>query len=54
MKIQRNKIERGLDGESNPAVSIFDLKNNHGWKDKLEASVGVTEMSHEQWLDSLK
>ena len=28
-KIQRNKLERGLDGDSNPAVTIFDLKNNH-------------------------
>lgn len=35
-KIQRNKLERGLDGESNPAVTIFDLKNNHGYKDKTE------------------
>ena len=36
IKIQRNKVERGLIGESNPAVSIFDLKNNHGYKDKTE------------------
>lgn len=35
-KIQRNKVERGLIGESNPAVTIFDLKNNHGYKDKTE------------------
>ena len=33
MKIQRNKVERGLMGESNAAVSIFDLKNNHGYED---------------------
>lgn len=36
LKIQRNKLERGLCGESNPAVTIFDLKNNHGYKDKTE------------------
>ena len=36
LKIQKNKVERGLDGDSNPAVSIFDLKNNHGYKDKTE------------------
>lgn len=35
-KIQRNKVERGLSGLSNPAVTIFDLKNNHGYKDKTE------------------
>jgi hypothetical protein len=36
LKIQQNKLVRGLSGESNPAVSIFDLKNNHGYKDKTE------------------
>ena len=36
LKVQRNKLERGLDSESNPAVTIFDLKNNHGYKDKTE------------------
>lgn len=36
LKIQRNKLERGLTGESNPAVTIFDLKNNHLYKDKQE------------------
>ncbi len=35
-KIARNKTERGLMGESNAAVTIFDLKNNHGYKDKQE------------------
>lgn len=38
-KIQRNKIERGLTGESNPAVTIFDLKNNHNYNDKTETDV---------------
>ena len=36
LKIQRNKLERGLIGLSNPAVTIFDLKNNHGYSDKSE------------------
>lgn len=36
MKIQRNKVERGLLGSSNPSVTIFDLKNNHGYVDKSE------------------
>ena len=39
LKIQRNKIERGLMGESNPAVSIFDLKNNHNYRDKTESDI---------------
>ena len=36
LKIQRNKLERGLDGDSNPAITIFDLKNNHGYVEKQE------------------
>ena len=36
LKIQKNKVERGLDGESSAPVTIFDLKNNHGYKDKSE------------------
>lgn len=41
MKIQRNKVERGLDWDSNPAVTIFDLKNNHSYKEKQEVDVNV-------------
>lgn len=36
LKIQKNKVERALVGESQPAMSIFDLKNNHHYKDKVE------------------
>ena len=39
LKIQKNKLERGLSGESNPAVSIFDLKNNHGYVDKTSSEL---------------
>ena len=46
MKIQRNKLERGLMGTSNPAVTIFDLKNNHGYKDQVEIDLGVKEPLH--------
>lgn len=35
-KIQRSKIERGLLGDFNPAVTIFLLKNNFGYVDKQE------------------
>jgi hypothetical protein len=32
----------GLRGKLNPAMSIFNLKNNYGWKDKTEQDVDVT------------
>lgn len=45
-KIQRDKVEKGLMGESNSAVTIFDLKNNHGYKDKQEQELsGGIEVS---------
>ena len=43
-KIQRNKVERGLDGDSNPAVTIFDLKNNHDYKDKTESQITLDKI----------
>ncbi len=46
LKIQSNKLERGLAGESNPAVSIFDLKNNHNYVDKTESEVKIAPESH--------
>ena len=27
-------------GDTNPTVSIFNLKNNFGWKDKQEVDIG--------------
>lgn len=42
MKIQRNKVERGLMGDSHAAVTIFDLKNNHDYKEKTETSTDLT------------
>lgn len=38
-KIQRDKVERGLSGQSNSSVTIFDLKNNHGYRDSSELDV---------------
>ena len=35
-KIQQNKVERALSGLAPASSSIFDLKNNHGYKDKTE------------------
>ena len=40
-KIQQNKVERGLTGTAPSAVTIFDLKNNHGYKDKTETDVNA-------------
>ncbi|MDH6357619.1 DNA-packaging protein [Parabacteroides sp. PF5-9] len=39
MRIQQDVMERGLSGRSNPAVSIFNLKNNFGYVDKQEHEV---------------
>ena len=36
LKVENNKVERGLVGSVHPTFVIFDLKNNHGWKDKTE------------------
>lgn len=33
-KILANLVERGLDGDNVPAVTIFNLKNNYGYEDK--------------------
>lgn len=35
-KIQQDKVERALTGLAPASPSIFDLKNNHGYKDKQE------------------
>jgi len=37
--------KRGLDGKSNPAMTIFNLKNNYGWKDKTEVENKNYDMS---------
>ena len=35
-KVARNKAERGIGGEGNGHYIAFDMKNNHGYKDKTE------------------
>lgn len=44
-KIARNKLERGLTGQSVSNVTIFDLKNNHGYKDKMEFDQTIEDKS---------
>lgn len=39
LKVQENKVVNGMIGEYNQAVTIFDLKNNHGYKDKTETDL---------------
>ena len=36
MRIELDRHERLIDKEKFTAGVIFDLKNNHGWKDKTE------------------
>jgi len=33
--------EHSINGDLNPAVSIFNLKNNFGWKDKTEIDMNA-------------
>lgn len=40
LKIARHKVERGLSGAYNAQVAMFDLKNNHGYRDKVEHEIG--------------
>lgn len=47
-KIARNKIERGLMGDSAASVTIFDLKNNHGYRDRTESDINLTDTSIEE------
>lgn len=46
-------LEQKLYGSAVTGV-IFNLKNNFGWKDKQEIDQKNIEISHEEWLKSLK
>lgn len=37
--IEARLAENGLAGNTNPALTIFCLKNNYGWKDKVHNEV---------------
>lgn len=39
LKVQENLIKRGLVGDNNSTLTIFLLKNNHGYRDKTEQEV---------------
>lgn len=36
LEIEEDKVVGAMLGEYNPSITIFDLKNNHGHKDKQE------------------
>lgn len=41
-KIEAEKIEGAMQGKYNPAITIFDLKNNHNMVDKTEVDNNVS------------
>ena len=43
---------RGLKGDHNSAITKLML-TKHGYADKVDGTLGVTEVSHEDWLNSL-
>lgn len=54
-RIQADMEERAMVGASNATFSIFSLKNNYGWKDKIETenvntnkNIDVSNLSNEQ------
>jgi hypothetical protein len=34
----------GLKGKSNPTLTIFNLKNNYGWRDRTESDISIKEL----------
>ena len=34
----------GLKGKANPTMTIFNLKNNYGWKDRTENDISIKEL----------
>jgi hypothetical protein len=38
-KCEKSLYERGLSGKGNPALTIFGLKNNYGWRDDRNLNV---------------
>ena len=49
-KIEAQYEERAVLGEYNPTISIFIMKNNFGYEDKVQQEVKVTERSKAEKL----
>ncbi|ANJ65567.1 putative terminase small subunit [Pseudoalteromonas virus vB_PspP-H6/1] len=57
IKKARQRVETHLEKRlygNNVTGVIFNLKNNFGWADKQEVVSTNVDMTHEEWLDSLK
>lgn len=52
-KIENYVEENSLTGKLNPTVSIFNLKNNFGWKDKHEIDNNVVIQDTNEILNRL-
>lgn len=48
MKVQSNMVTRGLKGAGNPTLTIFLLKNNHGYEDR-----SVSEIKEERLIKGM-
>jgi hypothetical protein len=53
LKVENAKVIGGMTGKLNPAIVIFDLKNNHDHKDKTEQEItGKMELNKKpSWFD---
>jgi len=40
LRVGAQKIRQALAGRAKPSITIFDLKNNHGYRDQLDVSGG--------------
>jgi hypothetical protein len=49
---QRELVNNGLSGEFNSNITKLVL-GKHGFHEKVDAAVGVTGLSHEEWLDQI-
>lgn len=46
-KIERDKVSKAIVGQYDRTIAIFDLKNNHGWKDQQHIEqTGKNETVH--------
>ena len=56
LQIENDKVENMLSGDYSTAGVIFDLKNNHGHKDKssLDFNINKAEMTDEEIAEKLK
>ncbi|MFL1896811.1 hypothetical protein ACJRPK_13980 [Aquimarina sp. 2-A2] len=49
--IKSRIMQKGLENEYNPAMSIFILKNNHGMNDKLDVTTGGEKIQPQKGMN---